>query len=162
MDPIGQVRQISKEASGIRAIVGRLFPKTDLLAGIRAICAEHHIQNGVVVSCIGSLDYARFAWVIPDPFARTGLKYREPTVIGGPLEFIAAQGTIGTLKDTGELSVHLHVVLTDARGVTWSGHVQEEGNPICATAEVAIQAFNGVELVRGLDAETELTLFTVS
>jgi predicted DNA-binding protein with PD1-like motif len=90
-----------------------------------------------------------------------GFKYGEPAVMGGPREFIAAQGTIGTLKDTGELSVHMHVILTDPRGVTYSGHIQDEGNPICATAEIVIQAFDGLEIVRAVDAETKLTLFTV-
>jgi len=159
--PIGEVKQVSKQAAGIRAVVGRLFPKTDLIAGIKTICREHGIKNGTIVSCIGSLNYARFVWATPDPFLKSGLKYGEPMVVAGPIEFVAAQGTIGTLKDKDDLSVHLHAVLTDDKGATWSGHVQDEGNPVCITIEIVILAFDGVELVRELDAESGMTLFGV-
>ena len=159
--PIGEVKQTSKQAAGTRAIVGRIHPKTDLIAGIKAICKEHDVKNGAVVSCIGSLNYARFVWATPDPLRKAGFKYAEPMVVAGPIEFIAAQGTIGTLEDTGELSVHMHIVVTNDEGATWSGHIQEEGNPVALTIEIVILAFDGVDVVRKLDAESGMTLFGV-
>ena len=158
-----QTRQKSKQVESVRTIVGRLFPQTDLVAGIKAICVEHNVRNGAIVSCIGSLNFARFVWATPNPFAKMGFQYGEPTVIAGPLEFIAAQGTIGTLKDDkNELFVHMHIVVTDDRGVTWSGHIQEEGNRVCCTIEVVIQAFDGVEITRALDEETNVAIFSVN
>jgi len=160
--PIGDVKQVSRQAGGARAIVGRIFPKTDLIAGVKAICKEHDVRNGAIVSCIGSLNYVRFVWATPDPLLKAGFKYGAPAVIAGPIEFIAAQGTIGTLKDgKDELSVHMHLVVTDDKGVTWSGHICDEGNPVCMTIEIIILAFDGLELVRELDAESGMTLFGV-
>jgi predicted DNA-binding protein with PD1-like motif len=146
----------------VRTIVGRLFPKTDLIAGIKAVCREHGVRNGAVVSCIGSLNFARFLWALPDPFAKLGFRYGDPVIVAGPLEFIAAQGTIGTLKENrDELFVHMHIAVTDDRGVTRSGHVLEEGNPVCCTIEVVIQAFNGVEFTRAFDEESGVALFDI-
>ncbi|MDR2180047.1 MAG: DNA-binding protein [Synergistaceae bacterium] len=160
---MNQVRQKSKEVGGVRTIVGRLFPKTELIAGIKAICREHNVKNGVIVSCIGSLNFARFVWATPNPFAKLGFKYGEPAVIAGPLEFIAAQGTIGTLKDNREeLCVHMHIAVTDDKGVTLSGHIQEEGNPVCCTMEIVIQSFDGVEITRAVDEECEVAIFDVN
>jgi predicted DNA-binding protein with PD1-like motif len=159
--PIGEVKQISKQAAGVRAVAGRLLPRTDLVAGVKAICREHGVKNGFIVSCIGSLNYARFVWATPDPLLPAGFRYADPTVVAGPVEFVAAQGTIGVLKDTGELSVHMHIVVTDDNGVTWSGHLQDEGNPVCLTMEIAILAFDGIEIVRELDSESGMTLFGV-
>ncbi|MDR1376243.1 MAG: DNA-binding protein [Synergistaceae bacterium] len=157
-----QVRQKSKQVSNVRTIVGRLLPKTDLIAGIEAICLEHGVKNGTIVSCIGSLNFARFVWATPDPFAKLGFKYGEPTVLAGPLEFIAAQGTIGTLKDNKEkIFVHMHIVVTDDQGVTWSGHVKEEGNQVCCTMEIVIQAFDGVEITRAVDEESDVAIFDI-
>ena len=157
--PIGDTYQVSKQAAGVRAVVGRIFPKTDLIAGIKAICREHGVKNGTIVSCIGSLNYARFVWATPDPLLKAGFKYGEPAVVAGPIEFIAAQGTIGTLKD--EISVHMHIVVTDDNGKTWAGHIQDEGNPVCLTIEIVILAFDGLEIVRELDTESGMTLFGV-
>jgi predicted DNA-binding protein with PD1-like motif len=159
--PIGETKQISVQAAGVRAVVGRIYPKTDLIAGVKAICREHNIKNGAIVSCIGSLNYARFVWATPDPLVKAGFKYGESMVVAGPIEFISAQGTIGTHKDKNDLSVHMHIVVTDDKGVTWSGHIQDEGNPVCLTIEIVILAFEGLELVRELDAESGMTLFGV-
>jgi predicted DNA-binding protein with PD1-like motif len=157
-----QVRQKSKQASDVRTVVGRLLPQTDLIAGIKAICLEHGVKNGAVISCIGSLNFARFAWATPNPFAKLGFKYGEPAVIAGPLEFIAAQGMIGTLNDNREeLFVHMHIVVTDDQGATWSGHVQEEGNRVCCTMEIVIQAFDGVEITRTVDEESGVAIFDI-
>ena len=160
--PIGEVKQVSRQAGGTRVVMGRIFPRTDLIAGVKSICEEHGVKNGAIVSCIGSLNFARFVWATPDPLRKAGFKYGEPTVLAGPLEFVAAQGTIGTLsgkKD--ELSVHMHAVVTDDRGVTWSGHVLDEGNPVCLTIEIVILAFDGMEIVREPDAESGMTLFEI-
>jgi predicted DNA-binding protein with PD1-like motif len=46
-----------------------------------------------------------------------------------------------------------------ARGTTRCGHIQEEGNPVCCTMEIAIQAFNGVEITRVADEESGMTIF---
>ena len=160
--PIGDVKQLSRQAGGTRAIVGRIFPRTDLIAGIKSICEEHGVKNGAIVSCIGSLNFARLVWATPAPFLKAGFKYGEPTVLAGPLEVVAAQGTIGTLLDKkDELSVHMHLAVTDDRGVTWSGHILDEGNPVALTVEIVILAFDGIEIVRALDPESGMTLFGI-
>ena len=155
-------RQESVQVSSTRTVVGRLFPGTDLVEGIKAICDKHGIRNGTIVSCIGSLNFARFVWAIPNPFHKMGFKYGEPKVIAGPLELIAGQGTIGTKAAApDELFIHLHAVLTEDSGATWSGHIMESGNPVCVTAEIVILAFDGVKLVRGLDEETDVEIFRI-
>jgi predicted DNA-binding protein with PD1-like motif len=162
MNRTSPARQKSKQAGSTRTIVGRLFPKTDLIAGIKDICREHGIRNGAIVSCIGSLNFARFVWALPDPFAKLGFRYGEPEVLAGPVEFIAAQGTIGTLKDNrDELAVHMHIVVTDSRGTTRCGHIQAEGNPVCCTMEIVIQAFDGVEITRAADEESGMAIFGI-
>lgn len=155
------IRLESAQATNCRIVFGRLFPGTELLDGIKEICRAHEIRNGIVVSCIGSLNFARFVWATPDPFHKMGFRYGEPKVIAGPLELISGQGTIGTKATSGELFVHLHAVMTEDSGATWSGHIMEKGNPICVTAEIAIQAFDGVEIVRGTDEETNVEIFRI-
>lgn len=156
------IRLESAQATNCRTVFGRLFPDTELLDGIGEICRMHGIRNGVVVSCIGSLNFARLVWATPDPFHKMGFRYGEPKVIAGPLELISGQGTIGTKAGTGEIFVHLHAVMTEDSGVTWSGHVMEKGNPICVTAEIAIQAFDGMEIVRDTDEETNVEIFRIN
>ncbi|MDR1741978.1 MAG: DUF296 domain-containing protein [Synergistaceae bacterium] len=158
MSEIGEVRFVSKEAKSMRVIVARLLPGTDLVAGIKAVCAEHKVTSGTIASCLGSLKFGRFSWVLPDPFAKMGFSYCPPVVIPGPVEFVAGQGTVGVTGD-GKMTVHLHAVMTDSKGVTWSGHMHDEGNLVYATIELVIHAYEGVTLVRPVDAETGLTLF---
>ena len=158
-----QARQESVQATGVRTVVGRLFPGTDLIDGIKEICRTHGIRNGAIVSCIGSLNFARFVWATPEPFHKTGFRYGDPKIIAGPLELISGQGTIGTKANSPEeIFIHLHAVMTEDSGTTWSGHIMEKGNPICVTAEIVIQAFDGVNFVRGLDEETNVEIFRVS
>ena len=153
-------RQESAEIKAVRTIVGRLFPGTELIEGIRSICRQHGIRNGTIVSCVGSLKYASFIWAVPDPLRKMGFRYGEPKVVAGPLEFICAQGTIGPKKgDPDELFVHLHAVFTEDSGNTWSGHVVDAGNPVCATAEVVLLAFDDIRFVRKIDEETDIEIF---
>ena len=82
-------------------------------------------------------------------------------MLPGPIEVLGADGTIGIMKSTEELAVHLHATFSDPSGAVYGGHVIEEGNTTAVTIEVALEAFDDLLLERALDDETDMPLFTL-
>ena len=155
---MGEIRLQAVESKEQRTIVGRLLPGTDLVGGIEKICLDNRIDNGIIVSAIGSLKQANIVYAVPDPSNKIGIKYCAPTIIDGPLELLPCQGTIGLTTEK-KLSIHLHGLMSDAHMKVYGGHFVEGGNIVLATVEIMIVNVPDIQVVRGLDDETGFPLF---
>lgn len=140
-----------------RTVVGRLLPGVDLLEGLVDICKSHKIKSGAVLSLIGSLAKARYIYAVPDEENIIGIRYSDPLVVQGPLEFLSGQGTIGMEND--QVVIHLHGLLCDTHNKICGGHFIGGGNPVLATMEVVIQEFADVKVARLADCQTGFSLF---
>ena len=144
-----------------RKIFARIFPGSDLIPAIRAICEKHEINAGAITAMLGSLSQVCFVWPIPDSEKKAGLKYGPPKTLEGPIELITGSGTIGRMVHSGELAVHLHAAFCDLTARMWGGHIVEEGNPVAVTVEIAIEVYDGLTLSRAQDDETDMPLFNL-
>lgn len=145
-------------SSNNRLIIGRILPGVDLIEGIRDLCEQYGIKYGVITSIIGSLRKAGVIYAIDDEKAPLGIKYSDPTYFEGPLELLGCQGIIGE-DDNGQFQIHLHGLMSDKQLRILGGHFIPDENIVLATAEVAIQAVEGVEFIRRFDVETGFPLF---
>lgn len=154
------VREHTKEAGIKRVIVGRIPRGEDLLTGIKEICSEYGIKNGYITNLLGSLDTGRFIYAIPEEKAQIGFVYSGNTDVDGPLELLAGQGLIGT-EDSGELSIHLHMLVSDKYMRVFGGHFVEGGNRVAATAEIVIHEIENAQYKRQFDEQTGFKLFKI-
>lgn len=155
------IKEHTKESKIKRIIVGRIPKDTDLLTGIKEICNSYGVKHGYIASIIGSLRTGRFIYAIPSEGAKLGFKYSEPVNLEGPLELLASQGTIGVDDETGDLSVHLHMLVSDQYMRVFGGHFIDGGNDIAVTAEIVIHEIDDVELHRGFDEESGFNIFKI-
>ena len=160
MNTIKGIRFASADVQ-TRKIFARILPGSDLIPAIKEICRKHAVTAGAITVILGSLSQVCFVWPIPYGKNKAGLKYGPPKTLYGPIEVITGSGTIGRMKDTGELAVHLHTVFCDLTSKMWGGHMVEEGNPVAVTVEIAIEAYDGLSLSRALDDETDMPLFNL-
>jgi predicted DNA-binding protein with PD1-like motif len=151
------VKEHTKESNIKRIIVGRIPRGVDLITGIKEICKEYSIKCGYIPMLIGSLDTGRFIYAQPGVDTKIGFKYSEPVDLEGPLEILPSQGLIG-LEEDGELSIHLHMLVSDRYMNVHGGHFVEGGNIVAATAEIIIHEVDA-ELNRQFDEQTGFPLF---
>jgi hypothetical protein len=149
-----------KEVSIKRVVAGRIPRGVDLITGIKDICKEHGIKHGYIPMCVGSLTMARIIYAIPDDKAPINFAYCDPVNIEGPLELLYTQGLIG-MEDTGEASVHFHILVSDKNMKVYGGHLTEGGNIVAATAEIIIHEIEGGENIRQFDQDTGFRLFKI-
>lgn len=154
------IKEHTKESNIKRIIVGRIPKDIDLMTGIKEVCNAHGVKHGYITSLLGSLKTGRFIYAVPKEGAQLGFVYSEPVNLEGPLELLAGQGLVG-LEDTGELSVHLHMLVSDSYMRVFGGHFIEGGNIIAATAEIVIHEIEDAEFIRSFDEETGFRLFKV-
>lgn len=141
-----------------RRVIGRLLPGTDLITGIEAMCHKGGVSSGSILSVLGSLAEAQIVYAVPDESGKVGIRYHDPVKIEGPLELLACQGVVGQ-TDAGELSVHLHGLMSNSAMTVCGGHFLADGNPVLATAEIVIQENSDVRTIREQDDETGFALF---
>ena len=134
------------------SVFARLEPGDDLIQGIKQVCEDNSIENGVILCCIGSLDQAVFTYgkVLKDPAAAD--TEENKLVSDGPVSLDGAQGVICREEPGGELSVHLHGVVMDNNGNTIAQDFDDEGNIVFNTVDLVI-ADLGVSIVRKKDPE---------
>jgi predicted DNA-binding protein with PD1-like motif len=99
----------------------RLRPHEDLKLSIQKFAGENNIKAAIILTCVGSLEFynLRFA------------NEKIPSSREGNYEIVSLTGTLS--MD----ACHLHLSLSDNKGVTTGGHLME-GNKIYTTAEIAI------------------------
>ena len=139
-----------------RVVALRLKPGTDVLLGLEEACKRSGINNGVILSAIGSLDSPHFCDVVEVP-TKAGYGYGEVLHLTGPIELTNASGII-CHDDEGNTNLHVHMTLTDRHGNAHGGHLVE-GTKVLLTVDVSIGEISGVIMGRKFDNELEVPLF---
>jgi predicted DNA-binding protein with PD1-like motif len=121
----------------MRTLAVRLHPGDDLKRAVKRLVAEHAIQAGWVLTCVGSLSRAVLRPAGP----------AEPVTIEGPLEIMSL---VGTLSPDG---VHLHLSVADRRCATAGGHLLD-GCLVRTTAELVLGVGEDVVFGRQTDPGT--------
>ena len=139
-----------------RVVALRLKPGTDVLLGLEEACPRSGINNGVILSAIGSLDSPHFCDVVEVP-TKAGYGYGEVLHLTGPIELTNASGII-CHDDEGNTNLHVHMTLTDRHGTAHGGHLVE-GTKVLLTVDVIIAEIEGLVMGRKFDEELEVPLF---
>lgn len=137
---------IKGDKTGLYSV--RVEPGEDLVNSLKLI-----IANGIIVTCIGSLQYATMILLQKD------FKYSRPKRIDGPVELLSAQGTVGL--DDGKIGVHLHGIISDPDWRVYGGHFvdDEDGNLVFATVEICILVPENISFVKQYDNKTGFKVF---
>ena len=138
-----------------RVVALRLKPGTDVLLGLEEACKRSGINNGVILSAIGSLDSPHFCDVVEVP-TKAGYGYGEVLHLTGPIELTNASGII-CHDDEGNTNLHVHMTLTDRHGNAHGGHLVE-GTKVLLTVDVIIAEIEGLVMGRKFDEELEVPL----
>ena len=139
-----------------RVLAIRLKPGTDVLLGLEEACKANGINNGVILSAIGSLKNPHFGDVVELP-TKAGYGYGETLHLTGPIELTNASGII-CHDDEGNTNLHVHMTVTDRHGNAHGGHLVE-GTKVLLTTDVVIAEINGIVMGRKFDNELEVPLF---
>ena len=139
-----------------RVLAIRLKPGTDVLLGLEEACKANGINNGVILSAIGSLKDPHFCDVVELP-TKAGYGYGETLHLTGPIELTNASGII-CHDDEGNTNLHVHMTVTDRHGNAHGGQLVE-GTKVRRTVDVIIGEISGVIMGRKFDNELEVPLF---
>jgi predicted DNA-binding protein with PD1-like motif len=118
-----------------RIVVIRMKAKTDLLAGITKIVKEQHIQNGVILSGIGSLRGYEVHSVTNRDLPTQDTVVKNPTQ---PADLVSVNGYVINGR------IHAHMTLATPDKVI-AGHM-EAGNEVYTYAIVTIGVMNDTNL----------------
>ena len=121
----------------METICVRLHRGDDLLTKIEQICAEKHLQAGVVLSAVGCVTSA----VVRDA---GGIRVCR---IDEPCEIVSLMGTVSKLR------CHLHIALSKKDLSTVGGHLMH-GCRINTTCELVLAKLPGWHFGYEQDAET--------
>ncbi len=142
-----------------RAVPIRLRPGTDVMDGVKHACEQHGIMQGAVLVGIGSLRQLSFQVLIPKAETRLGAGYTEPMIVDGPVEILSLQGVIFQSEEHDTL-LHVHGTFADQHGKVYAGHVVPGANPVLATLDAVIAEIEGVRLIRRMEPEVGMGLYT--
>lgn len=137
----------------------RLRRGTDLMNGLKMVCEANGITHGAVLAGIGSLQKMTYQVLAPRPETTLGAGYTDPQVVQGPVEIVSLQGVVFQ-SEKGETLLHVHGTFSDQHGTVYAGHVVAGENPVLATLDGIVAEIADVTLVRRMDAEVGLGLFT--
>ncbi len=140
-----------------RVVALRLRPGTDVLLGLEEACKRASINNGVILSAIGSLDGVQFCNPVELPEKKAGYGYGETLHLTGPIELTSASGII-CHDDAGNTNLHVHISLSDRHGNAHGGHLVE-GTKVLLTVDVILAEIEGLVMGRKFDQELEVPLF---
>jgi predicted DNA-binding protein with PD1-like motif len=134
-------------------IVTRQLPtKSDLVKGIKQLCADNEIRYGAILTTVGSL--RELAIEVPGPIRKDRSEtVQKEVVLPGPMQVLSLIGVIFENAD-GEMDVHIHGSFLDAQGKIHGGHLIEGKNPILARMVVVIGEVADVSLIEGFDEES--------
>jgi predicted DNA-binding protein with PD1-like motif len=118
-----------------RIVVIRLKNRANLLEGMKKVVAEQHIQNGVILSAIGSLRGYEVHAISNRDLPTEDTFVKNPTQ---PVDLVSMNGYVINGR------IHAHMTLATPDKVI-AGHV-EEGNEVYTYAIVTIGVMNGTNL----------------
>lgn len=139
-----------------RVVAVHLRPGDDLLLGFTEACKRMNINNGVILSAIGSLDGVCYCNPV-ELDTTAGYGYGEVLHLTGPIELCSASGII-CHDDEGNTNIHVHVSLSDRYGTGHGGHLTE-GTKVLLTVDAVIAEIDGIVMGRKWDEELEVPLF---
>ena len=113
-----------------RNVILRVKPDGELFSAIKSFCEKNRIHAALITHLVGSLTSVKLSFLKTLPANYITREFK------GPLEIVAGQGSIGTMVDTGELVLHIHLLVSDEDRAI-GGHLAE--GRIFSTAEVFIQ-----------------------
>jgi hypothetical protein len=131
----------------IEVIVLALGPGELLLESINEAIREHDIQNGVVVSGIGTLKTCRMHYILHTDFPPKDAIF----TLQQPLELLSVSGVIADGEP------HLHGVVSYADQEAKGGHI-EPGCEVAYLAEIVIHKYPALRLQRRRDPERKIKL----
>jgi predicted DNA-binding protein with PD1-like motif len=137
----------------------RLRTGTDVMDGLKQVCEATGIKQGTLLAGIGSLRKMTYQVLTPKPETKLGAGYTEPQVVPGPVEIVNLQGVIFQSEE-GETLLHVHGTFSDKEGKVYAGHVVAGENPVLATLDGLIAEVADVRLIRRMDADVGLGLYT--
>ncbi len=118
-----------------RIVVIRLKYKANLLDGMNKIIKEQHIQNGVILSAVGSLRGYEIHTVSNREMPSQNTYVKNPTQ---PVDLVSMNGYV----INGRIHAHMTIATPDR---VIAGHV-EQGNEVFTFAVVTIGVMNGTNL----------------
>lgn len=133
-----------------KAVFARFFEGEDLLETIASVAKQYGVRSGFFF-LIGTLKRAVLGY-----YEKGQYKSIEKA---GPLEVASCMGNI-SVKESGDLVVHGHVVVSDREGVALGGHVLP-GCLVDATAELVLVEVEGDVLRREFDPQRSLYLWSL-
>ena len=113
-----------------------------VLESILDAIKEHNIQDGAVLTAVGSVQECTFHNV--KSLAATA--EQQFTTVKGPMELLNANGIIAAGEP------HLHITLSSIEKGAFGGHL-EKGCRVLYRAELTIAKYSGVPLARKLNQE---------
>jgi uncharacterized protein len=131
----------------LEVLVIGIAPGEMLLETIEAAIKEHDVQNGAVVSGIGTLKVASMHHIQHDRFPPEDRFF----TIDKPLEVSNISGIVAKGK------AHLHMTVGYRDEWSIAGHL-EQGSEVLYLAEVTLLKFNDLHLDRHYDAERKINL----
>lgn len=124
--------------------VFRVKPGRELVEEITRFCREKRLTSGIVLGIVGSAEKARISFLEKLP------AHYKPLDFSGPMEIVAAQGSVALLNDETVLHIHIQCAVENA---CWGGHLVAA--TVFSTAEVTIGELD-YQLYRQLDSYTGL------
>lgn len=121
----------------MQTICKRLHRGQDLLLEIKALCNEHHIAAGVMLSAVGCVSCARLR-------DASGVNIKD---IPQHMEIVSLNGTVSAAR------CHLHAAFSTEELTTIGGHLVE-GCIINTTCELIIGILDNMEYGIEQDSET--------
>lgn len=121
----------------VKLITIGLRPGDLLLESINKAIRENGIQNGMVVSGIGTLKTCRMHYITTCDFPPKDEFY----TLKKPLELLSVSGIIAGGEP------HLHITVSSGETEVYGGHL-EEGSEVMYLAEIAIMACNDFKMAR--------------
>lgn len=131
----------------LEVIAVGIRPGEMLLESIEAAIKEHDIQNGAVVSGIGTLKVCNMHHIEHDRFPPENRYY----TVSKPVEVSNISGIIADGQP------HLHMTVGYRDEWALAGHL-EPGCEVLYLAELVILKFNGMQLARHRDKEQQISL----
>lgn len=152
---------IKMAQGGIKKVIAaRISPGENVMGGLKQICEKYHINNGIILSGIGSLDGLEYLVPVILPDKKAGYGYGAPLHVADPISVTNISGMI-CHDETGETLLHVHISGSDNSGTLRGGHLTEN-NKVLLTLDVIIAELDEVEMGRAYDDDLEVMIFSPS
>lgn len=141
-----------------KVVAIRLKPGTDVLKGLEQAAKDAGINNGVILTGMGSLDGARYCNPVEIEESPSGYGYDIPLELKGPIELTAMSGII-CHDDEGVTNLHVHICLSDRYGTGHGGHLVEGTKVLLTTDVIMAEIAGGVIMGRKFDPDLGVPIF---